>query len=93
MPSSDGKSIGGENNHYFSMNIGPIHLVSFSTEFYYFLEYGFKQVKTQYEWLERDLQVFILIFRNFYDKHIDFFVYLKRLRKRICLKIEQNNHV
>ena len=56
MPSSDGKSIGGENNHYFSINIGPIHLVSFSTEFYYFLEYGFKQVKTQYEWLERDLK-------------------------------------
>jgi hypothetical protein len=56
MPSNDGKSIGGENNHFFSINIGPIHLISFSTEFYYFLEYGFTQVKRQYEWLEADLK-------------------------------------
>ena len=56
MPGSDG-SIGGENNLFFSVNIGPIHLISFSTEFYYFLEYGFKQIKTQFEWLQNDLKV------------------------------------
>lgn len=57
MPSSDGKSVGGDNNHFFSINIGPVHLISFSTEFYYFLNYGFSQIKRQYEWLENDLKV------------------------------------
>jgi hypothetical protein len=57
MPSSDGKSIGGDNNHFFSINIGPVHLISFSTEFYYFIEYGLLQISRQYEWLEKDLIV------------------------------------
>jgi hypothetical protein len=61
MPSSDGKTFGGDNNHFFSINIGPIHLISFSTEFYYFLEYGLDQVAKQYEWLEQDL---IVIYSN-----------------------------
>ena len=64
MPSSDDQSIGGDNNHFFSINIGPVHLISFSTEFYYFLEYGFNQVKTQYEWLKNDLKVFKRFFYN-----------------------------
>jgi len=56
MPSNDGKSIGGDNNHFYSMNIGPVHLIAFSTEFYYFIEYGIEQVRRQYEWLENDLK-------------------------------------
>ena len=60
MPSSDGKSIGGENNHFYSINIGPIHFVLFNTEFYYYLEYGFQQIKNQFDWLKKDFEVSIL---------------------------------
>ena len=56
MPNADGISFGGDNNHFYSINIGPIHLISFSTEFYYFLEFGFRQVINQYNWLEQDLK-------------------------------------
>jgi len=60
MPSSDGKSIGGDNNHFYSINIGPVHLISFSTEFYfYFFKYGLTQLSNQFSWLENDLKVFI----------------------------------
>ena len=31
--------------------------MSFSTEVYFFLEYGLEQIVQQYEWLERDLKV------------------------------------
>jgi len=39
------------------MNIGPVHLVSFSSEYYYYVNYGWQQIIRQYEWLERDLAV------------------------------------
>ena len=42
---------------FFSFNVGPVHFVSFSSEYYYYLNYGFKQIVRQYEWLEKDLQV------------------------------------
>ena len=32
------------NNMFFSYDIGPVHFVSVSTEFYYFLNYGYMQV-------------------------------------------------
>ncbi|RWS03781.1 iron/zinc purple acid phosphatase-like protein [Dinothrombium tinctorium] len=43
------------NNYFYSFNIGPAHIISFSTEFYYFTRYGQSQIMTQYQWLERDL--------------------------------------
>jgi hypothetical protein len=56
MPSSDGSTIGGDNNHFYSVNIGPVHLIGFSSEFYYFTNYGTDQIKAQYDWLLNDLQ-------------------------------------
>ena len=44
------------NNHFHSMDIGPAHIVMFSTEFYYFTEFGWEQIRLQYEWLEADLK-------------------------------------
>lgn len=44
------------NNHFYSFNIGRAHVVGFSSEFYYFTEYGFSQIANQYEWLEQDLR-------------------------------------
>ncbi|CAG2161782.1 unnamed protein product, partial [Oppiella nova] len=43
------------NNHFWSTNIGPAHIVSISTEFYYYPKYGTHQIENQYRWLERDL--------------------------------------
>lgn len=40
----------------YSFNMGPIHFVAFSTEVYYFLNYGMKQLIYQYQWLENDLK-------------------------------------
>ncbi|XP_039959166.1 acid phosphatase type 7 isoform X1 [Bactrocera neohumeralis] len=41
---------------WYSFDLGPIHFVSFSTEVYYFMQYGFKLLTKQYEWLENDLR-------------------------------------
>lgn len=45
------------NNHFYSFNVGPVHFVSFSTEFYFFLNYGWSQLMRQYNWLEQDLKL------------------------------------
>jgi hypothetical protein len=43
---------------YFSYNVGPIHFVSISTEYYYFLdEYGTSGAAAQFDWLIQDLKV------------------------------------
>ncbi|CAF2172897.1 unnamed protein product [Rotaria magnacalcarata] len=55
MPSSF-NTYGGDSNHFYSFNVGPVHVVSFSTEFYYYLQYGFEQIVNQYKWLEEDLK-------------------------------------
>ena len=39
------------------MNIGKAHIIMFSTEIYFFIEFGVAQIKTQYHWLENDLKV------------------------------------
>lgn len=50
MPGGDGEA------SFYSFDFGPVHVVSFSSEFYYFLDYGWKQAVYQFEWLEQDLQ-------------------------------------
>ena len=47
---------GSQDNLFYSFDMGGIHFVSISTEFYYFMKYGFKQVAVQYEWLINDLE-------------------------------------
>merc|ERR1711990_1166929 len=42
-------------NMYYSYDVGPAHVVSYSTEFYYWIGYGWKQIAYQYEWLQNDL--------------------------------------
>jgi hypothetical protein len=54
MPSSM-NTYGGDANHFYSFNVGPIHVIGFSSEFYYYTEYGFDQIVNQYKWLEQDL--------------------------------------
>ncbi|KAJ8290422.1 hypothetical protein GJAV_G00012650 [Gymnothorax javanicus] len=41
---------------WYSWNIGPAHIISFSTEVYFFTDYGVDLIFTQYEWLKKDLE-------------------------------------
>lgn len=41
---------------FYSWNIGPAHIISYSTEVYFWLQYGIEQIVQQYEWLIRDLE-------------------------------------
>ncbi|KAL7063639.1 hypothetical protein AAHC03_01148 [Spirometra sp. Aus1] len=42
-------------NLLYSFNVGPVHFISFSAEFYYFTHYGTEQIVRQFNWLENDL--------------------------------------
>lgn len=42
--------------HFYSYNVGAAHIVVYSTEFYYFVGYGWEQIERQYQWLRRDLE-------------------------------------
>lgn len=45
-------------NQFYSFDLGPIHWIGISTEFYgYYYKYGIEPVLTQYKWLSRDLTV------------------------------------
>ena len=52
MHSQGDKSI---NNFFWSYNIGPAHIIAFTTEFHYYTGYGTHQIMNQYRWLEKDL--------------------------------------
>ncbi|MCJ8737060.1 hypothetical protein PDJAM_G00019490 [Pangasius djambal] len=41
---------------WYSWNIGSAHIISFSTEVYFYLEYGLDLLFKQYEWLQKDLE-------------------------------------
>lgn len=41
---------------WYSFNMGPVHFVAFSTEVYYYLNYGLKLLTKQFQWLENDLR-------------------------------------
>uniref|UniRef100_A0A8D0KEW0 Purple acid phosphatase n=1 Tax=Salvator merianae TaxID=96440 RepID=A0A8D0KEW0_SALMN len=41
---------------WYSWDIGPAHIISFSTEVYFYLDYGRQLVAEQFQWLEKDLQ-------------------------------------
>lgn len=43
-----------------SWNLGSAHIVSISTEVYFYLEFGLELLFKQYEWLKKDLEVFAL---------------------------------
>lgn len=45
----------GNENQMYSFNLGPVHFIGFSTEVYYFMNYGLKTLIKQYDWLENDL--------------------------------------
>lgn len=47
---------GNTENLFYSFNMGPVHFIGFSTELYYFLNYGIKPLAKQYEWLKNDLR-------------------------------------
>lgn len=42
-------------NMFYSYDVGPAHVVVYSSEFYYWVGWGWKQIANQYVWLENDL--------------------------------------
>jgi len=52
-----------------SVNIGPVHLISFNSEYYYYMNYGWDQIVRQYHWLKRDLIVSSIFFTLFSYYH------------------------
>ncbi|KAG7301923.1 hypothetical protein JYU34_013341 [Plutella xylostella] len=46
---------GPQQSMFYSFDIGPIHFVSISTEYYYFINYGIHMLMNQYDWLVDDL--------------------------------------
>jgi len=47
---------GTDHNLFYSFDLGQAHIVSFSTEFYYWTEFGSQQIANQWNWLYNDLE-------------------------------------
>ncbi|XP_014275508.1 acid phosphatase type 7 [Halyomorpha halys] len=47
---------GNSENLFYSFDLGPVHFVSFTTEAYYFVNYGIKILVNQYNWITKDLR-------------------------------------
>ncbi|XP_063538363.1 acid phosphatase type 7-like isoform X2 [Cydia strobilella] len=45
----------GTESMFYSFDLGPVHFVSISTEYYYFLQYGAHMLFEQFSWLQQDL--------------------------------------
>ncbi|KAE8585857.1 hypothetical protein XENTR_v10021478 [Xenopus tropicalis] len=41
---------------WYSWNLGPAHIISLSTEVYFFINYGKELLAEQYRWLQKDLE-------------------------------------
>ena len=48
---------GGHDSLYYSVDIGPAHIIMFSTEVYIAFETRERDLVKQYNWLEEDLKV------------------------------------
>lgn len=47
---------GEANNFYYSVNMGPVHIICLTTDFYFHTKYGTGQIISQYNWLIDDLR-------------------------------------
>ncbi|KAI1719822.1 calcineurin-like phosphoesterase domain-containing protein [Ditylenchus destructor] len=47
---------GTKDNLFYSFDLGAAHFIAFSTEFYFFWQYGFEQISHQWAWLINDLE-------------------------------------
>ncbi|KAI1723870.1 calcineurin-like phosphoesterase domain-containing protein [Ditylenchus destructor] len=47
---------GTKDNLFYSFDLGAAHFIAFSTEFYFYWEYGFEQIPHQWAWLINDLE-------------------------------------
>ncbi|KAK0408941.1 hypothetical protein QR680_004253 [Steinernema hermaphroditum] len=45
-----------EHSFFYSFDIGPAHIVGFSSEFYFYTKYGWEQIANQWNWLLKDLK-------------------------------------
>ncbi|WKY10663.1 hypothetical protein Q1695_002770 [Nippostrongylus brasiliensis] len=43
-------------NQFYSFDLGPVHFVALSTEYYYYDSIGSERLLAQYNWLQKDLQ-------------------------------------
>ena len=53
----DGNMITSTGNHYYSLDVGPVHLVAYNGEAFYWPEYfDVDYMARMYDWLENDLR-------------------------------------
>lgn len=69
------------NNHFWSLDMGPAHILMFSSEFYYFTQFGWDQIERQFRFLEEDLQ------RANANRHIRPWIIVMGHRPLYCVKV------